>query len=178
MLKQYKKIPVRTVYMEMVLRPEIKVEFPENVYIRKIENINIDVYKSIYKQVGEKWGWTGRLIISDKELQKKLDDSNDEIYILFFENEIAGFFELLRHDAKNVELVYMGLIPNCIGKGLGKILLNYSIQMAWAEQTERFWLHTCEFDHKDAFKIYEKAGFKKVSERIEYEYYPLNFNVE
>jgi len=175
MLEKYRKIPVKTIFMEMKLKPTFELQFPENVEIKKIANINIYLYKSIYKQVGEIWGWTGRLIISDEELQIKLNDSKNEIYILFSENKIAGFFEIYRHSPKEVELVYMGLIPDFIGKGLGKLLLNYSIEMAWTNETEKFWLHTCEFDHKDALKVYEKAGFKKISENIENEYYPIDF---
>lgn len=175
MLENYKKIPVKTIYMEMTENPEINFQLPANIEFSKIENIDIEEYKNIYHKVGDFWGWCGRLIISDEELKAILHNSQDEIYFMYIDGKIAGFCELFRHNYEDVELVYMGLIAEFIGKGYGKILLDFTKKTAWNKSTKRFWLHTCEYDGKNAVNSYQKAGFKIFKEQIDEEYYPIKF---
>jgi GNAT superfamily N-acetyltransferase len=175
MTENYKKIPVKTVYMQMLKNPEIEVCIPENAKFEHVIAIDTEEYKTIFKKVGDKWGWSGRLIISEKELEETLLNPEDEIYILKINSQFAGFFELLRHNENDVELIYMGLNEDFIGKGYGKLLLKFAVKTAWKPLVKRFWLHTCELDHEDAVKVYEKAGFQIFNEKIDEEYYPKDF---
>jgi GNAT superfamily N-acetyltransferase len=60
-----------------------------------------------------------------------------------------------------VEIVYFGLLPSMIGKGLGSAMLTLVVQEAWRiEDTQRIWLHTCSEDHPHALANYEKRGFR------------------
>jgi len=175
MLENYKKIPVKTIYMEMLEKPVFNFEIPENITFLKINIVDIEEYKSIYKKAGDTWGWSGRLIMSDTELKNTLSSYKDEVYFMKINKKVAGFFELNRHNDTDVELVYMGLFDDYIGKGYGKILLNFIKKVAWNYEAKRFWLHTCEFDHINAIKNYEKAGFSIYDEKTEEEYYPIEF---
>lgn len=174
-LENYRKIKVRTIYMEMLNKPVIDLILPENTVFNRKINIDTEEYKYFYRKVGDFWGWSGRLIISDDDLRMVLDNPQNEIYFLTVENNFAGFFELFRHSNEDVELVYMGLSFEFIGKGLGKILLNQAIKTAWNSTTKRFWLHTCEFDHQNAVEIYQKAGFEIFKQQTDEEYYPVEF---
>ena len=127
-------------------------------------------YLEIYKAVGSAWGWTGRLLKTSEELTEILNSANNEVWLFRVENEVAGFFELVRAGGET-ELVYLGLKPEWIGKGLGQKLIQASVYVA-GQNGEKVWLHTCERDHESALMAYQKAGFKIEKELISLEYYP------
>ena len=71
----------------------------------------------------------------------------------------AGFFELDAAAPSETELAYFGLAPEFIGCGFGPYLLQAAIDRAWSRPIERFWVHTCTFDHPKALGVYQRAGF-------------------
>jgi GNAT superfamily N-acetyltransferase len=110
------------------------------------------------------------LLKSDEELSEILQSENNEVWLFLFENEVAGFFELVRSE-KETEIVYLGLKPEWIGKGLGQKLIQASVYMA-SQNNHKVWLHTCERDHSSALQAYLKAGFRIEKETVSIEYYP------
>jgi ribosomal protein S18 acetylase RimI-like enzyme len=50
--------------------------------------------------------------------------------------------------------------PEAQGRGLGSWLLRVVLHEAWQSNPQRIWLHTDNWDHASAVKIYEPAGFK------------------
>jgi len=175
MLDNYKKIPVKTTYMEMTEKPNFEFEEREWVSVTHFDKPNIDLYKDVYKRVGEKWGWTGRLILSDEELKEKIHHENTEFYCLFEKENLVGFFELDKNLPSEVEIIYLGVVPEYIGKGFGGLLLKLAIHHAWEFEPQRVCLHTCEFDHKNALAVYQKYGFKAYKTSVDNEYYSLDF---
>jgi ribosomal protein S18 acetylase RimI-like enzyme len=164
----YKQIPVKTWFLKFDgTIPDIS-SFEKSIHIW--ENPDADAYLELYKEVGSIWGWTGRLLKSREELTEILTSETNEMWLFKVENEVAGFFELVRSE-KETEMVYLGLKPNWIGKGLGQKLIQAAIAKA-GQNGERVWLHTCERDHEAALKAYRKAGFKIEKELISLEYYP------
>jgi GNAT superfamily N-acetyltransferase len=59
-----------------------------------------------------------------------------------------------------------GLMPEFIGKGLGKYFLRWTVDKAWSYNPRRFWLHTCTKDHPAALPNYLKAGFAIYNEEL------------
>jgi len=86
------------------------------------------------------------------------------------DDESAGYFELQRGDDGSVEIVYFGLVPKFIGRGLGGPLLTRAVQEAWAMGggAKRVWLHTCTLDSPRALPGYKARGFREFkTERLE-----------
>ncbi len=79
-------------------------------------------------------------------------------------DELAGFAELDFRQLPDVELIYFGLAPEQIGRGLGGWFLARVIDRVWSRQVERFWLHTCEFDHPRAVEFYRSQGLEVYDE--------------
>ena len=50
-------------------------------------------------------------------------------------------------------------MPEFIGQGLGKYLLDWTIDRAWSYGPQRLWLHTCTLDHPNALPNYVGRGF-------------------
>lgn len=171
---------MRTTYLEM-LRTEVPDEpdAPAGCSVGRWERPPLDEYRALFAAVGGEWGWTGRLLPNDGELRALLDDPSIEIYRLRLGSRAAGFAELERGAEGQVEIVYFGLAPEFIGRGLGGFLLRWTIHRAWqgaaGEPTRRLWLHTCEFDHPGALAVYQKAGFRVYDERTEMQPYPEAF---
>jgi ribosomal protein S18 acetylase RimI-like enzyme len=164
----YKQIPVKTWFLKFEgTLPDVS-SFEKSIQIW--ENPDADTYLELYKEVGTVWGWTGRLLMPREELVKILNSVHNEVWLFKVENEVAGFFELVRSE-KETEMVYLGLKPGWIGKGLGQKLIQAAVAKS-GQNGEKVWLHTCERDHESALKAYQKAGFKIEREHISLEYYP------
>jgi GNAT superfamily N-acetyltransferase len=134
-----------------------------------------DEYLKLYYLVGQQWGWSGRLRLSAADLEQKLKSPFNENWLFKTEGTLRGFFEIDRSVSGEAEIVYLGLLPGEIGKGFGTVFLNAAIATAASSNNDMVWLHTCEFDHTKALKIYLKAGFVIEKETIEKEYYSTVF---
>lgn len=165
----YKQIPVKTWYLKFEgSLPDISGN--NSLCPEYWEKPEAGEYLELYKEVGSAWGWTGRLLKSVEELERILNSAENEVWLLNVGDETAGFFELVR-SADESELVYLGLKPDWIGKGLGQKLIQSAVAIA-GKNGEKVWLHTCERDHESALRAYLKAGFVIEKEIISLEYYP------
>ncbi|MHC4402721.1 MAG: GNAT family N-acetyltransferase [Planctomycetota bacterium] len=155
-----KTIPVKTHYLEMLTPPSREVPSPtEHVDVERAEPPSIPFYRSLYDVVGRDWNWVDRKRMSDEELRAIIHDERVEVYVLRVAGRPAGFCEMDRRDSGQVELVYFGLTPEFIGKGLGTYFLHWVLRRAWSYGPKRVWLHTCELDHQAALPVYLRAGF-------------------
>jgi GNAT superfamily N-acetyltransferase len=167
-------IPIKTYYLEMDQNPCFDLsKTPENVIVKEW-NPDVYQYKKLYTEVGNPWGWSGRLTMSANELSKLLQTTNTKLYIIEYNSEIAGFVELSTKE-DSVEIKYFGLLPHFVGKGFGGYFLKWSINKAWKFSQQKVTVHTCEFDHPSALSIYQKYEFKIKKEQIDNEFYSDEF---
>jgi GNAT superfamily N-acetyltransferase len=117
------------------------------------------LYRELYDRVGRAHRWTDRLAWSDEQLADHLSRHDVNVWVLRVGNDLGGYFELVRHDDAAVEIAFFGLVPECIGKGLGKWLLSRAAQEARLLGATRVWLHTCTLDHPSALANYTARGF-------------------
>lgn len=119
------------------------------------------LYRDLYFGVGEKWNWLDRMVISDAELEEKINQPHVHIFVFEVEGKQAGYVELVEEDDL-VEILYFGLFPTFTGKGLGPSLLQWVINKAWSYNKPLVQLNTCSLDHPKALEVYLKAGFELV----------------
>ena len=135
--------------------------FPEKiqVYLDKEKDININ--KFFYRQIGKDHFWRDRLLWSDKEWHRYVNNLNLETGVIKLKDELIGFYEQKFHKTKNeIELIQMGILKEYQGKKFGSLLLECIIHKAFNESVERLWVHTCSLDHKYALNNYLSKGFK------------------
>ena len=158
-------------YLEMVSYPKhLILTKPEklNAEIKLMVEPTVDFYRYLYDTVGEKWTWIERRLLDDNNLQKLIRSSNVEIYILYVDDNVAGFGEIGWDTASNgSEIKYFGLMPEYIGKGLGPYFLNNIINIAWKKNPVRLRVNTCDLDHPSALRVYQKSGFCILEEIVE-----------
>ena len=131
----------------------------------KQTNIDYDNYIAIYKAIGGTYDWSGRIIISKEETLKILNKNTTEIYYNYINDELIGYFEFDFSD--NAEIIYFGLMPNSIGKGLGRKLMDNALDILKSKNIDTVMLHTCSLDHENALRFYKKCGFEVYKETIE-----------
>jgi GNAT superfamily N-acetyltransferase len=110
--------------------------------------------------------------MSSYELAEILKSDNNEVWLFQVGNQVTGFFELARSE-KDTEIIYLGLKPDWIGKGIGQKLIRTSVAVA-DQNNCKVWLHSCEYDHPSALHSYLKAGFVIEKEILSMEFYPEN----
>lgn len=160
--KDYTIKPVQVNFLEMHTNPMFVLFEKNEVYFTQLQKpIDVDAYRHYYYNVGFKWNWLDRLAMSYEELSEKINTNNIDIFVLKVNNEDAGYAEF-DVQKEYVEIVYFGLFPDYIGKGLGKFFIRWVVNKAWSYNREYIQLNTCALDHPNALNVYQSVGFKIV----------------
>lgn len=154
-------------YLEMTARPQLPpVHLPPGVKaaLLRAERPTVAFYRYLYNEVGGPWRWWLRRQMSDAELAAILADERIEVFVLYIDGTPAGYFELDRRGQPAagggvIDLAYFGLMPQMVGRGLGRYLLHAAIEQAWSYGPERLTVNTNTMDHARALPLYQKMGF-------------------
>ena len=146
----------------------LKVNKPiDNVEINLLIPSDFQLNKFLYKQIGKRHYWVDRLIWTDQDWIKYVSRFDLYTYILKVNHEIAGFFEFIFHKEKfEIEIAYLGLLEEYIGKRLGGYLLSEAIKISWTFKIHRTWVHTCSLDHRNALNNYLARGMSVFNSEI------------
>jgi GNAT superfamily N-acetyltransferase len=139
------------------LRPARDADVP--VRFARRDDISVDHYRRLYREVGRAWHWRDRDSWSDDRLTALLASSDVAVWECLVGDESGGFFELTRHDDGSVEIAYFGLIDRFFGQGIGGAMLTRAAREGWAMGANRVWLHTCTLDSPRALPNYLARGF-------------------
>ncbi|GGK44629.1 GNAT family N-acetyltransferase [Salinarimonas ramus] len=128
---------------------------------------DLDAYRALYRRIGERWLWMGRLVLSDATLARTLADERLVSRTLIREGEAIGLAEILFASPEEAELCYFGLVPEAIGGGAGRWLMEAILAQAFARPIRRLVVHTCTFDHPGAVGFYVRSGFRPYKRAVE-----------
>jgi len=120
-----------------------------------------------YGDVGNDYHWVERAEWREDRWREELETPGTEFWILQEDGNDAGFFLLTEPQRRTCEILYLGLLPGCEGRGLGGHLLSCAIERAWATGAERVLVNTCTLDHPAALSNYLARGFDVVRKRTE-----------
>lgn len=125
----------------------------------RAERPSPELGRFLYTSVGGNWYWTDRLPWS---YQRWLEwqRGGTETWVAYLAGTPAGYFELDASQPGQVELAYFGLLPDCIGMGVGGWLLTAALQRAWELGPDRVWVHTCTLDGPNALANYQARGMR------------------
>lgn len=155
--------------LEMLAKPAPKPVRTEDAALRleRWTDADLGEYRALFRAIGEDWMWLSRLVMPDEELRAILHDPAVEVYTVRDGDRRVGLMELDFRKDGECELVFFGLVPDAIGQGAGRIMMNAAIGNAWAKPIRRFWVHTCHFDHPGAVGFYQRSGFKPYAFLVE-----------
>ena len=118
--------------------------------------------RALYFHVGEQWDWTDRRPWTDDQWKEYATAAELRTFAGYYNDALAGYYELRQDTQGGVEIAYFGLLPEFIGRGLGGALLTSAIENAWSSRGEmaskRVWVHTCNRDHPQALANYQARG--------------------
>lgn len=160
-------------YLEMTEPPAPRPErATAGLELRPVPTPALDWYRALYTAVGEDWLWFSRRAMSDDALRAILHDPAVEVFVLLSDGAEIGLLELDRRVVGEVELAFFGLIPDAVGGGAGRYLMNRALERAWAAtpagRPRRVWVHTCAFDHPAALDFYRRSGFRPTKRAVEF----------
>ena len=159
-------VDVKVYYLQMFARPPGELPPREGLTVLHVKKPSVPYYRFLYDAVGRAYHWRSRARLTDAELAAVLGDPLNEVHVLHADGNPAGFVELDRRVPGDVEVVQFGLLPEFIGRGLGKYFLRWAVERAWGYGPRRLWLHTCSLDHPAALPNYLRAGFDLYKEEL------------
>ena len=115
----------------------------------------------LYREVGERYHWVDRWRWSAADWRAWVERIGYGVWILSYDGELAGFFEMKSDEDGSAEIELFGLTAPFIGRGLGKHLLSVAVEIAFAVGNRRVWLHTCTLDDPHALPNYQARGFRE-----------------
>jgi ribosomal protein S18 acetylase RimI-like enzyme len=151
---------VRVCYLELRQAPAEPRDRSEGQRI-ECERLARAEYLALYGRIGESVRWDQRLRMSAPDLDALLAGEGLGLYVLrSAQGEALGLCEFDRRDFPEIELKNFGVIPEAQGRGLGRWLLSVALRDEWQSAPSRIWLHTDNWDHPAAVRLYEEAGFR------------------
>jgi GNAT superfamily N-acetyltransferase len=161
-MKTTSSTKITRTYLEMHSRSELKAarSGDPGVRLREISDCPPFLYRTLYVEVGRNYHWIDRLPWTDEQISEHLQQSEIRLWLMTHEDAMAGYFELRQCVDGSVEIAYFGLLPEFLGRGLGKHLLTCATEQAWATGANRVWLHTCTLDDRAAMPNYVRRGFR------------------
>lgn len=154
--------------LEMRHKPDASpIPLPDGISLEPFAGDDLASYRALFRKVGEDWLWFSRLFMEDQQLRAILNNQNVSVYVIRNNGEDIGLLELDFSEPGQCELGFLGLVQGTTGKGLGRAIMNYAITLAWSKPIERFWVHTCTFDHPSALSFYLRSGFTPYAFQVE-----------
>ncbi|MDN5823129.1 MAG: GNAT family acetyltransferase [Micrococcaceae bacterium] len=141
---------------------------PRGCRIERVPGITADYSKFLYRSVGGSWNWVDRLGLTRQQWAAEVQREGSETWVLTVDGAPAGYIELGGSADGVVEIIYFGLFPEQLGRGLGGVLRSEGTARAWDLHTRwegfaavhRVWVHTCSLDGPAALANYRARGFE------------------
>jgi GNAT superfamily N-acetyltransferase len=106
--------------------------------------------------------------MTNEALTAIIHDESVEIFAVEDQRGIEiGILELDFRRAGEVELGFLGFVPELAGHGHGNWLMGQALAMGWRKGVDRMWVHTCTLDHPGALRFYLRHGFVPFERAVE-----------
>ncbi len=148
-------------------RPKAAPLGPRAFELVRVPSPDIEESRALFRRIGENWLCFSRLQKTDEELTATFSGPAYEVYHARQRSGVIGLAEIDFRIPGEAEIAFFGLVPEAIGSGAGKWLMNQTLARAWRPGVSRVWLHTCTADHPAALPFYLRAGFKPFKRSVE-----------
>jgi len=132
-----------------------------------LHKIAVESYNDTYQYLWKDGGTSYLEKFYQKETFRKELSATDIHYFLAYENDTAvGFFKIKENAiaaypaSECLELDKLYLLKEYIGKGIGKIIMDFIISLTKEKKRSILWLKV--MDSSPARFSYEKAGFEQI----------------
>lgn len=159
-------VAVTRTHLEMTERPggpPVPLPSGARLSLLAATDAPADWFLYLYRAVGADWEWIDWLRAPRAELDAFTGDPETSIHTMMLDGFPGGFFMLDTRQAGICDLAYFGLVPQAVGRGLGRWFLDTAIRTGWDRPgVTRMTINTCTLDHAAALGLYQRAGFRPV----------------
>jgi GNAT superfamily N-acetyltransferase len=155
-------------FLEMTERPALRPA-PDagGLSLERLGAADTQRFREVFRAVGRDVMWFSRLIMEEEQLAGLIGDPNVHAHALVKDGRDIGILELDFRVGGQCELSFFGVVPEAVGSGVGRFLMNQALERAWAQPIARLWVHTCSFDHPNALAFYQRSGFRPYQMMVE-----------
>lgn len=154
--------------LEMTEKPVLRpVPGGQGLSLERLGANDTQRFRDLFRAVGRDIMWFSRLIMEEAHLASIIGDPKVHSHVLVREGRDIGILELDFREAGQCELSFFGVVPEAVGSGAGRFLMNAALEKAWGEPISRLWVHTCSFDHPNALGFYQRSGFRPYQVMVE-----------
>ena len=130
--------------------------------IEKANNTDHEILTQITKKSKAFWGyseeqieiWSTFLTVTSGYIEA------NAVYKISVEDQIVGYYSFINQDEKTIKLDNLFVLPEYIGKGLGRLLMEHFLMNIDKTDTKTMTLNS----EPNAELFYSKLGFVKVGE--------------
>ncbi|MCC7274353.1 MAG: GNAT family N-acetyltransferase [Alphaproteobacteria bacterium] len=152
-------------WLEMRAPPAAPVAEP--LALVEVPEPDLGWYRDLFRRVGTPWLWTMHLVPDDAALAAEIHDPRVPVLVVREKGADVGLVVLDARTAGAVEILNFGLVPEAVGRGLGRPMMAAALARAFAFRPQRVWLHTCTHDHPGAVAFYRRCGFVPYATGVE-----------
>ena len=153
--------------LEMTAKPALRPTPEAGFALERMGAGDTERFRALFRAIGEDIMWFSRLLLEEGELAAIIGDPQVFCFALVKEGADIGLLELDFRNTGECELSFFGVVPQAVGGGAGRFLMNAALTRAWAEPISRLWVHTCHFDHPSALGFYQRSGFRPYAVMVE-----------
>jgi GNAT superfamily N-acetyltransferase len=154
--------------LEMTAKPDLRsVHGGDAFSLARMGSADTGRFRALFQAIGKDIMWFSRLVMPEEQLASIIGHERVESYALVREGRDIGLLELDFREEGACELAFFGVVPEAVGGGAGRYLMNEALSRAWARPISRLWVHTCSFDHPKALPFYQRSGFRPYQVMVE-----------
>ena len=117
--------PLITTYLEMRSADQLRPKRADARFqVREKTERDWRFNRDLYFRVGEQWDWIDKRSWTDEQWKEYATAPELRTFAGYYDDALAGYYELRRDGEGGIEIAYFGLLPECIGRGLGGALAN------------------------------------------------------
>lgn len=153
-------------WLEMTERPSFPwphLPAGDPASLLKADDPPVWFFLGLYDAVGRDYAWEDMHERSEEDLARWLHNPGTSLYTLMKNGWPHGFFMLDHRKPGICDIAYFGLVPQAVGRGLGRFLLESAVLTGWdLPGVEKMTVNTCTLDHPRALGTYQRCGFEPV----------------
>ena len=130
--------------------------------IEKANSQDHEILTKITKKSKAYWGYSDEQIATWSEFLTitSIYIETESVYKLTLKNKIAGYYSFLSEDEKTVKLDNLFVLPEYIGKGFGRLLMEHFLLQISKTNADKIILNS----EPNAEQFYAKLGFVKTGQ--------------
>lgn len=134
--------------------------------VEKLSKIATQAYFDHYRHLWyDKGEWYAHKCFNTIQLAEELSDTKNEFFFVILDERLVGFLkirpenQLFEQEGNGFEVERIYLTNEATGRGVGRQLMKFAIEMAIQKNKDYVWLKAMD-SSQNAIRFYESLGFE------------------